>query len=706
MKSQRDGESGSKGNDDGSGSAEGGDNLLSRRKLLAAFGAAGAANAADSVLSVRIGAALGDGNRPHTDSVSEAVYGKGRPGHKPPKEAEYVRAAAVADLRAESSPVEDGVYYVTDPGMEGPFHYDAADGLTPDNTGTVLVSSSGARFKRLYDGNLHVKWFGAKGDGATDDTLAIRAALAAARGKTLLLPPGVFKLTDTITIPRNTFVRGSGNSSWYAFGQRRNELPNSILDMECGTVLAFYGNGSQTYASNRAEFQSFTCAVRFESDADGTQLSDLKLLSHFRIRDEAGAITTPLTDEHAMFDVGLWIDNADHVKLNRVSVVGYWQKAGLYLDASGRLAETGEYGAIEYATVTDCLFQGKIGMAVLGGDEGNPPDETGYTPPAGDALTEGQFGLSHLLVSGCFFSGTDHHSNGFVSGWQSRLQPDSVPIMIDGFIGSGTPYRINNPRFVNCSIQTRESASIKLNRVIRPTFVNCRAESGPIRASSYTAMPRLIACEFPYNRTDPAYREIESCQGAYIVPPMRRLGHIHLQDYQFQIELRNNGGVIEHRLTRPFALQAGARSEHVEALFRLAILEGGWGYTQWAPTPTPTSGANDDFSRGLYLGEKAFQAKYNLYTCAAIDNNADYQEVEVAIAESRASNSELWARPAAYSAQAVPYRMAGYSAALKIELRSGAGPAPSLPAILPSETGGSASLVIRVKGKFYEQSYL
>lgn len=668
---------------------------VSRRRLLAAIGAAGTALATMSAFGGRIGEAAHGG----PPTVNGSVYG-----HPGPKHAgDCVRAATVDELRAETAPEAGRLYYVTDSGQEGPFVYDADDTASADNTGTVLVSVSGARFKRRYDGNVHAGWFGARGDGATDDTAAIRAALTVARGKTLFVPPGVFRLTDTIVIPRNTFVRGSGNSSWFAFGQRRNVLPDSVLDMENGTVLAFYGNGTQTFSSNRADFQNFTCAVRFESDADGTQLSDLKILSHFRIRDDQGNITTQLTDEHAMFDVGLWIDNAEHVKLNRVSVVGYWQKAGLYLDASGRLGETGEYGSIEYATINDCLFQGKIGMAVLGGDEGNPPDETGFVPPTGDALTEGQFGLSHLFVSDCFFSGTDHHSNGFVSGWQSRIEPDSAPIKIDGFIGSGVPYRINNPRFVNCSIQTRESASIVLDRVVRPTFVNCRAESGPIRATKYTVQPRLIACEFPYNRTNAAYQEIERCYGAYIEPPFRRLGSLLLMEYEFQIELRNNGGVIEHRLTKPRAIQSGSRSPAIEALFRYAILEAGWDYRQWTPTPMP--GSADDFAKGMYLGEKSFVAKYNLFLSAAIDNAADYQEVEAAVVASRAADTDLWARAASYAAQAVPYRISNYSTALKIELRNGAGPATTLAANLPNETNGAASLVIRVKGLFYEQAY-
>lgn len=676
-------------------------NRISRRALLASMGMAGAAVLTENVWK---------GGLPATaeakgGTVTESVYGLDKVKVKDLKDMDFVIAVTIAELRAETDPNPDYVYYVIDTGQDGMFGYDPSDTTTPDNTGTVVAAAAGGRFKRMFEGGLEVKWFGAKGDGETDDTLSVRAAMQAARGKEVRFAAGVYKLTDTIAIPRNTFVRGAGCSSWFPFGQLRNNVPNSILDMENGTILKFVGNASVTFSTNRSDFQNFTCAVKLEPDADGVQLSDLKILSSFRIRDENGNITTSDTDQHAMFDVGLWIDNADHVKLNGIGVVGYWQKAGLLLDASGRLGATQEFGAIEYCVVSNSIFQGKIGMAALGGDEGIPPDETGFLKPTGDDLTEGAFGLSHLFVSDCFFSGTDHHSNGFADGWQSRIAPDSTPLKIDGFIGSGVPYRINHPRFVNCSIQTRESASIVLDRVIRPAFINCRAESGPIRASKHTVLPRLINCEFPYNRTNAIYQEIEHCQGAHITPSFRRLAHIHLKEYQFQIELRNNNGVIEHRLTKPFAISAGAKSKDVEALFRYAIKEAGWDYQAWTPTPVPGSTMNDDYSKGLFLGEKAFQAKYSLVTSVTFDNHADYQEAELIVVQSRAADTGLWARAAAYSAPTVPYKMATYNTVLKIELRNGSGPATALTTNLPMEAQGAASLTLRVRGLFYEQAY-
>jgi len=60
---------------------------------------------------------------------------------------------------------------------------------------------------------LSVKLFGAKGDGVTDDTEAIQAAMAYAvsvSGATILFPRGVYPCTEQIDLPANTLLIGEG----------------------------------------------------------------------------------------------------------------------------------------------------------------------------------------------------------------------------------------------------------------------------------------------------------------------------------------------------------------------------------------------------------------------------------------------------------------------------------------------------------------
>jgi hypothetical protein len=101
-------------------------------------------------------------------------------------------------------------YHAPGDGGGGEFYWDASSSET-DNGGTIIVPVSNpatGRWKRLVDGPLSVKWFGAKGD-AVDDTAAIRAAVGAGAG-TVTLPPGIYRITSTIVISTACRLLGLG----------------------------------------------------------------------------------------------------------------------------------------------------------------------------------------------------------------------------------------------------------------------------------------------------------------------------------------------------------------------------------------------------------------------------------------------------------------------------------------------------------------
>jgi hypothetical protein len=77
--------------------------------------------------------------------------------------------------------------------------------------GAALIGySSRTVYARLQD-EPNVKDYGAKGDGVTDDTAAIQAAVTAQRD--VYVPPGTYMISTAILIPSNTRLHGAGFSS-------------------------------------------------------------------------------------------------------------------------------------------------------------------------------------------------------------------------------------------------------------------------------------------------------------------------------------------------------------------------------------------------------------------------------------------------------------------------------------------------------------
>ncbi|MEF3303128.1 glycosyl hydrolase family 28-related protein [Paenibacillus sp. GYB003] len=193
--------------EDGIGAADRGQGpLVSRRAMLSSLGMAGAALAAGSVIGGTMGTAFAAGG-----PVSGDVYGrKGPPDFLTADslDSKCCLSVTIAELRSWTAPDPDIVYFVKDGKQAGPFVYDSADATSADNGGTVLVSSSGARFKRLYDGSINVKWFGAKGDGVNDDGPAIQSAVDAGGARcNIYFPQGTYRITQPIVIrqPEVTF---------------------------------------------------------------------------------------------------------------------------------------------------------------------------------------------------------------------------------------------------------------------------------------------------------------------------------------------------------------------------------------------------------------------------------------------------------------------------------------------------------------------
>ncbi|MDF2718447.1 MAG: hypothetical protein K0R28_5372, partial [Paenibacillus sp.] len=205
---------------------------ITRRTLLASAGAASLAAAATSFL----------GGSQALAGVTDHVYGpSGLKREMGP--GDCVMVATIAELRADTAPAA-AVHFVNDPGREGHFLYDSTDSTTSDDDGTVLVSISGKRYKRIRETEwVNVKWFGAQGDGMTDDSNAIQAAndAAALKQAFLYFPSGVYRAAQL-----------SPSVSWYSYEQ-------AVIRSNAPVVLStFHGDFVKVNGKSGLVFEGLT----------------------------------------------------------------------------------------------------------------------------------------------------------------------------------------------------------------------------------------------------------------------------------------------------------------------------------------------------------------------------------------------------------------------------------------------------------------
>lgn len=106
-------------------------------------------------------------------------------------------------------------YYTSGDGGGGLFYYNSGS-ATADNGGTVIAPNAGSgRWLRVVAPQTSdVRWFGAKGDGVTNDTTAIQAAATyLSSGGDLHVPPGTYITTVSIKLFSGTVMRGDGWTS-------------------------------------------------------------------------------------------------------------------------------------------------------------------------------------------------------------------------------------------------------------------------------------------------------------------------------------------------------------------------------------------------------------------------------------------------------------------------------------------------------------
>jgi hypothetical protein len=258
-------------------------------------------------------------------------------------------------------------------------------------TGTTFARNLVTRSSDI----VNAKDFGAVGDGIVDDTAALQAAVAAACSslKSLYIPKGNYKVSQTLVITAPIKIYGDGISQWSGFF---NEL--------AATQLSFVGTGAKTYQNygvtnmevcggfapnlsaragynetnyslldfmNGANPRDFSIGILVNSS--GVEISDLRLVpsgggaDHLAFYNNSAATGTEDWSDGNNWDVGILLNAREDCYFNRIQSVGHWRISGMFVSSTG----IGPADARSpYRTiVANSYFQGYKAAAIRGSDK-------------------------------------------------------------------------------------------------------------------------------------------------------------------------------------------------------------------------------------------------------------------------------------------------------------------------------------------------
>ncbi len=170
-------------------------------------------------------------------------------------------------------------YYASGDGGGGAYYYDASDTSSADNGGTVIVASDGGRWKLTHTGIVSVKQFGAKCDGATDDTAAINAALASLTSGGTLLVPGMCVISSALTVSYNGIrVVGIGRTS---SGFVTSSATANMFEVASGLVGVEFHDFSLWASITKTAGRCFDCADASRFVFENLLLADRSLVATY-----------------------------------------------------------------------------------------------------------------------------------------------------------------------------------------------------------------------------------------------------------------------------------------------------------------------------------------------------------------------------------------------------------------------------------------
>ena len=128
---------------------------------------------------------------------------------------------------------------------------------------------------------LSVKDFGATGDGTTDDTVAIQAALTAGAGKSVYFPAGTYITSAGLNVSGNTYVYGDGGTANISVQPSANvETYNQgfVLTASGITIAGLKISGTNEYSLVGGQRTEYASAISSSLVSKNTDILDCQIV--------------------------------------------------------------------------------------------------------------------------------------------------------------------------------------------------------------------------------------------------------------------------------------------------------------------------------------------------------------------------------------------------------------------------------------------
>lgn len=356
----------------------------------------------------------------------------------------------------------------------------------------------------IKDISVNVKMFGAKGDGVTDDTEAIKQAIQT--GRNVYFPLGVYVVTDELLITtKGQLLYGEGMGSGV---HGIDTIFTGVTNYHDETTLLFKGTGNKSIKTrvktrktqDDPEDNPISTAINIQ--AEGVRIENLCVRLN---------IDKVINDRNNMgddWDIGIFVSNRPLTTMTNVNVIGYWRKACIYFDVTGSTLfppynnyPNGVINCSDGVILTNVTTYGGLWGLYIKGIDYDPTANNKYFDSVSNRLYDdwrGSGGFSDLLCVGCKFYANFHHSKYRIKDFSGNIEEDITAggcVYIDAYCRNNWN-AIHSHTFDSCRFSTQSILPIYMANTQYDTFVNCWWDYIPCLSTSGEVVDSYTKTDF------------------------------------------------------------------------------------------------------------------------------------------------------------------------------------------------------------------